>query len=422
MPDETVPNKSILTDEERAYLKALIHQRYSQINAHQHGHNKSHYKKDLKHNFAVANKSNEKKDFRRGAIAGGLVGGYGGGLLGALGGLALTKHHHGPGRVIGGGLLGLGVGAAAGGYLGGKGGARQGNMVRGFSKKPLPETYREGDDILDKDKTTIDRNKTLNRASSVAGIAGLASTPIQLALGSSLPLMGQHLDQMDDKTLVELLQHSGFDDPKKKMMFGHMEHGNVKPGFPKKDKDWFWRENAFYSDKPETDKKGNPIHGVIGATSKRMMRPGIIAHELGHANINKNKGVVGFMQKHLYQHVSPGSGVGQYYGVLPTALTGIATKDDDNVGTGVAKGTAIAGAAYSPLLAPEFEASRRGIKALMKTNLPMKSRLLNSALLVPAFGTYALAALGPSAAVGGYNAWLNKKHKGKGAKKSSTTT
>jgi hypothetical protein len=402
MPDEQ------LTPRERAYLRDIIHERYAKQDMHEVGTNRARYKHDLKAQYKEFGSSDSKRDFIKGSIPGAVSGGIGGGILGA----GARSHKGLAGTILG----GVGGALLGGGLLGGIGGAAQshkGNTARQLAGRPKEQVYREGDKILDEDKKTLEIGKLYNRSADVAGLAGLASHPIHAGLQASLPFAAGKLDELDDEHLVEMIENldlgPGHDNKRLKIV--GIDPGGLKPGKPSNDKTHFWNENAFFSNyKNDVNENGKPSHGIIAATSKRMWRPGIVAHELGHANIHKNKGLTGFLQDHLYGSIHPGSQLGKYYGILPTAATSLATKDDDNVGVGAAKGSAIGAAAYSPLLVPEFEASRRGIGAIMKSTMPLKAKVLNSAMMLPAFGTYALSSMGPSAVVGAYNAHLNKQH------------
>lgn len=152
--------------------------------------------------------------------------------------------------------------------------------------------------------------------------------------------------------------------------------------------------------------------GQIHATTKKMWKPGIMAHEIGHANIHDSKGLVGFLQRKLYGPTMLANKLG--LGLLPSiGAYKLVGKDDDSVLSGGLKGGLVGAAANAGALIPEFEASRRGIK-YMKDSSMSKGRIkANSKALLPAFLTYLSTLAGPSAAVGGLKAYFNKKHKQK---------
>lgn len=161
--------------------------------------------------------------------------------------------------------------------------------------------------------------------------------------------------------------------------------------------------------------KKRPDVGEIGATSKRMWKPGIVAHELGHADIHANPGLANFLQRKLYQPTMLANKAG--LGMIPALGAYILNKEEEDPWKGALKGGLVGATANAGALIPEFEASRRGIKHLMKSSLPTKQKILNSLTMLPAFSTYLLSLAGPSAVAGAMSSYSHKKKKERKAAK-----
>jgi hypothetical protein len=98
-------------------------------------------------------------------------------------------------------------------------------------------------------------------------------------------------------------------------------------------------------------------------------------------------------------------------GMLPAHLAYNINKEEDSAVKGGLKGGLIGALANAGVLIPEFEASRRGIKYLMRTSMSRKEKLLNSLNLLPAYLTYLGGTAGPAALTGAFTAYQNKKNK-----------
>ena len=319
------------------------------------------------------------------------VGGVYGGLLGAMGSLLLQKGNLTKGKTIAGALIGGGLGGVGARTLHKK--VHKGyselskEQKRELVKKYIAKQIAEKDTL--KSRLQEDGEKMYGLHSSASIAAAIGQTGAGLTL---VPTVGA-LPTMSDETLHELISNSGI-------------NGKVHIAKPTTEKIPMLSENAYFSDAAPKDHIGS-----ITATSKCMWKPGIIAHELGHGNIHTNPGLVKFLQDNLYAPTMRANQFG--LGVLPSIGTYYATKNDTDPVTGAAKGLGIGTAANIGILAPEFEASRRGIANILKTKLPVRQKITNSASLLPAFLTYLLSTAGVNAGVGAIHARYNKKCKDK---------
>jgi hypothetical protein len=180
--------------------------------------------------------------------------------------------------------------------------------------------------------------------------------------------------------------------------------------------------NAWYDRRPYKDHSGDKVKkyrkGSVHANSKLMWKPGVIAHEFGHADIENNPGFVRFLQRHVY---GPTKAINsKTFGLLPTLASFKMNQDEDDSLKGFLRGGLIGATANAGTLIPEMEASRRGIKQLLKLDLNRRRKLMNALTLLPAFGTYLSGAALPSAVVGGIRAHKNKKIKENKKKKEKT--
>jgi hypothetical protein len=175
----------------------------------------------------------------------------------------------------------------------------------------------------------------------------------------------------------------------------------------------FWLDRAELNDrqKQRIREKIDRRIGKVTSVSKRLWKPGIMAHELGHAEIAAGKGIPSFLQKHLYGPTAIANQAG--VGIIPALGAYKLTERDDNEFVGGMKGLALGSAVNAGILVPEFEASRRGIRSLMRTSLPTSLKLKNALTTVPAFLTYLSFLAGPSAVLGAVHAHMNKRRKQK---------
>jgi hypothetical protein len=323
------------------------------------------------------------------ALGGGLFGGFGGAFLGSL----YKKPH---------------LGAGVGGVIGGAGGAVLADKVRSGGYKDFDGLSRE-EKIQElksylkkrKDKKNGKLHKAVKEYDKVQTLmapAGLATGVGTIAAGSVLGAAASALPELGDKDLKKLVSSSKL-------------NGAVKINKPENavslgGRNAWFREN----DAPLTVGKKKML-GSIEATGRDMWKPGIVSHELGHANIHGSKGLTGFLQRKLY---SPTMKMNAMLGGLPaSAATYAMTKDEDDTTRGALKGLGVGALMNAGVLVPEFEASRRGIMSMLKTNLSKRQKVTNSLSLAPAFLTYLLSTAGVGAGVGALNAHWNKKSKEK---------
>jgi Zn-dependent membrane protease YugP len=148
--------------------------------------------------------------------------------------------------------------------------------------------------------------------------------------------------------------------------------------------------------------------GLVKALSKKVYKPGVMAHEIGHANIHASPGIIGKIQRNLY---GPTQKLNMFGGGILSPMLAYKTvgKDDDSMLSGAAKGALVGTAANAGVLIPEFEASRRGIKYMMNSSMGGKKVLGNALSMLPAFLTYGASLAGPSAITGALRAYVNKK-------------
>jgi hypothetical protein len=233
----------------------------------------------------------------------------------------------------------------------------------------------------------------------ISAPAGLVGLPIGVLGSVGMTSMAGPRPELQDNHLKELIQQAGLT-------------GKINIDKPTEKKLPFFLENAYFrnysEDAAEELAKNKPI-GEIASLSKRLFKPGVMAHELGHANIHANKGFVNFLQRKLYGPTLKMNQTG--LGMLPAHLAYNINKEEDSAVKGGLKGGLIGALANAGVLIPEFEASRRGIKYLMRTSMSRKEKLLNSLNLLPAYLTYLGGTAGPAALTGAFTAYQNKKNK-----------
>lgn len=140
----------------------------------------------------------------------------------------------------------------------------------------------------------------------------------------------------------------------------------------------------------------DPNTNTVEASSMRMFRPGNVAHELGHAHIEHNPGVMNYLQNEIYP-------IADKYAKRTAPLIGAAAglASNHHPMAGAVMGGLGGALADSGRLIPELEATRRGIKAMMQSSLPLKEKLKNSASLIPAYLSYLGQSAGSGAIAGG---------------------
>jgi hypothetical protein len=328
-------------------------------------------------------------------ISGGILGGYGGGLLGTLAGVPFGK----PSALVAGALAGAGVGGYAG-YRYGKNRAEIYSKLDKKTKKKLLKAHvakhnKEKDSAINQAGLAIDKGHTLG---NIGGLLSMVTTP---AVGASMVFGAGQQAPLQDEHLSKMIEEAGLRD-------------KLVVRKPKIDKLPFFEENAYFA--PYEKRPADGRVGEITSLSKRLWKPGVMAHEIGHANIEANKGLVNLLQSHAYGPTLLANRLG--LGVIPATAAVMATNDEDNTLKGAAKGGLVGALANIGVLAPEFEATRRGIKYMSKTNLPMSRKIMNSATLAPAFLTYLMTLAGPSAVAGALHARSNKRKKDATSKKS----
>jgi Zn-dependent membrane protease YugP len=152
--------------------------------------------------------------------------------------------------------------------------------------------------------------------------------------------------------------------------------------------------------------KASSLIGKINILGKKLFKPGIVSHEIGHANLQANKGLASFLQKHLYMPTTIANKIG--LGALTYGAADKLTENEDSPVMGGLKGGLVGALANIGILLPEFEASRRGMNYMRKSSLPMRQTILNTAATIPALLSYIAAYAGPSVAAGVLNGIRNR--------------
>jgi hypothetical protein len=228
---------------------------------------------------------------------------------------------------------------------------------------------------------------------AVGSLAGALANPV--AAEAMIRSVGG-LEALKEKELAQIINSAGL---KNKL---DVKKPNTSAG----------QFNAYFKPYSDAQAKATGKIGLIEALSKKTWKPGIMAHEVGHADIHNTSSIdpVGFMQRRMYK---PTMMMNQFgLGILPVVATNkLVGKEEDNPLVGGLKGGLVGSAANAGVLVPEFEASRRGLKHMM--NSPsLKGKVLPNAIsTLPAFLTYLTFLAGPSAAAGAIKAYLNKKRK-----------
>ena len=296
------------------------------------------------------------KEHKRSLTPGGIAGGFFGSVLGSA---------------RGGGFGGAAVGALAGSLIGG-GVAYAGSKMKyrkyekltDSQKKELVKRYLKKQ--KERDNTSGEKfNRNVNRTGKLYAAGALATLPLSIGMLPYAAGIGK-MKELSSKHQKELLHHSGVE-------------GRVMISKPYKKKLPFYEENAYFDHNTKNLTKKKQV-GSVFATSKRMWKPGIVSHELGHANIQKSRDIAGLLQRHAYAPTSIANMLGG--GILPVGATYAATKNDTNEWKGGLKGLGIGAAANAGVLVPEFEASRRGILNMMRSSMSTKHKITNSASML----------------------------------------
>lgn len=131
----------------------------------------------------------------------------------------------------------------------------------------------------------------------------------------------------------------------------------------------------------------------ITTTGKGKLTPAILAHELGHAQIEH--------QGKLSKLLQRGRGLTAAAAPLSSliATQGLVT-DKDSMLEGAGKGSLIGLLAHSPTITNEIDASRRGLGLLLRSSLSPKHKILSSLALLPGLASYGASAALPSGVFG----------------------
>lgn len=323
----------------------------------------------------IIRKVRSKKDQRNRKILATLLGGAGGAVSGAV----ISRNP--VGVLVGAGVGGLGINRLQ---------AHLENSANKLTDEKLKKAVGESMQKINERK----KDKVNQAVGSAYTLTGAAALPAALTeVGALAATIGgaSALPELTDTQMEELIKNAPIKN-KQNLRVHKPTNRNIFA-------------NAYY----------NPSDHSVQATSLNTWKPGIMAHELGHAELQGSKGVAGWLQRHAY---TPTTLLNTYGAGLPTSIaTYLATKNDDDVSTGALKGLATGTVANAGILVPEFEASRRGIANLLKsTQLSKGQKLLNSLSLAPAFLTYLAGTAGVQAGVGGLNAYYNRKRKEKESK------
>jgi hypothetical protein len=281
-------------------------------------------------------------------------------------------------------ILGL-LGAAGGGYAGHK---ISKNRKEQYNKINDSEKDEQIAEYVNKSKDQPNQYFDNKRARLFSGIAGVASIPASLLAQKVFSLGADKLDKLEDRHLDEIIENAKL---KNKL--------DIEKPTPESKVD-----NAYF--KGYNGKPGKV--GLVKALSERVYKPGVMAHEIGHANIHASPGIVGKIQRNLYGPTQKFNMLGG--GILaPRLAYKLVGKDDDSMLSGAAKGALLGTAANAGVLIPEFEASRRGIKYMMNSSMPRRKVLGNALSILPAFLSYGTTLAAPSAITGALKAYINKK-------------
>jgi hypothetical protein len=292
------------------------------------------------------------------------------------------------------------AGAALGGYAINKRIKEQQETYRNLSEKEKQIALKEYLKRYKKRQESGEITESdVDQARGLGAVGALTSALANPVAGKVMMHSVENLAPLKGKQLSQIINSANL-------------KGKLDVERPKKTDNQF---NAYFRayEGEELKKKKGKI-GLIKALSPKTWKPGIMAHEVGHADIHNTSAInpVGFMQRRMYK---PTMMMNQFGGgLLPVLATNkLVGKDEDNPLMGGLKGGLMGSAANAGVLIPEFEASRRGLKHMMNSPA-LKGKVLSNAMsTVPAFLTYLSFLAGPSAVAGAIKAYLNKKRKEK---------
>jgi hypothetical protein len=207
---------------------------------------------------------------------------------------------------------------------------------------------------------------------------GMAGNLPGALIGLSLGPMVKKLDQTAPSSLEqEIIKNLNLADKNIKINDINMDHGVA---------------NAYF----------DPANNRV--TFQNMPRnPGMLAHEMGHANIHHSKNLSNKIQNFRLSKITP------FLNMAGPIGAAIATRNEEDVGEGALKGALVGAATGAPTLINEADASIRAIRAMQKSQMSKKNVFKNSLLLAPAYLTYALQHMGVPASIGAVTSWLNKR-------------
>ena len=221
-----------------------------------------------------------------------------------------------------------------------------------------------------------------------------------LAAGATMKMPGTGGEELSKKHLENLLQNSGIPKGRQPKI-----HWSGTPSFSD-----LHGENKFLKSM-STNAVYDPATNVVSTMGNGKLSPGLLAHELGHAQIQHG----GNRLAHWLQN--RGRGMSTVFGPLASliATQGVVDDNDSNL-MGAGKGALAGATAWAPMLLNEIDASRRGMATLLRSNLPAKYKLMNSLAMLPAFASYGTTAAGVPAIFGALTARAKRKVKEKNQK------
>lgn len=228
------------------------------------------------------------------------------------------------------------------------------------------------------------KKKVMERITSPEAVGGLTGLLGSLASATALPLVAKNSPKVTPEKVNEIAKRLGIE--------GKFNLDMSDTAAP------LWRmdkNNATYT----------PGSRQVQTHSSTMNTAPILGHELGHAHIDNNPGLVKWLQDNAYaptRHAGP---------LVQNPAIKYLTKNETRPMVGALKGGLTAGVANAGTLIPEFEASRRGIQALNQVEGgTAMQKLKNYGAMLPGMGSYLSGTVG-SGAVQGYRQALENKKK-----------
>jgi hypothetical protein len=240
---------------------------------------------------------------------------------------------------------------------------------------------------------------------NIAGKSALLPTTL-LAGQAAMKMPGTGGEELSKKHLEDLLQNSGIPKGRQPNI-----HWSGTPSFSD------LHSQSGLSKVMSTNAMYDPVTNVVSTAGNGKLAPGVLAHELGHAQIQYGGNrLARWLQNR-------GRGVSTVFGPLASliATQGIVGDNDSNL-TGAGKGALAGAAAWAPTLLNEVDASRRGVATLLRSNLPAKYKLMNSLAMLPALAGYGSVAAGVPAVFGAMTARAKRRVKEKNNKDTSEKT